>query len=215
VLLALSVLLLVCAQGVLGGMRVRLVEHGLAPVHGIFAQAVFGVMAAFVTVTGRGWLESRPLEVDATKLRGVRTLAWALVGLAFLQVVLGAWYRHTAGARIEPHALNAFALLAVASVLTVKVKRLARERGWLRSSGKALHALLGAQVLLGFTTLYVKVSEVHVDVKVGLTSLHIVLGALTLGTAVAFALKLHRGLAAGPPSAKPAPEAAPAIGAAS
>jgi cytochrome c oxidase assembly protein subunit 15 len=193
-LLALGVVLLVSAQGVLGGMRVVLVEHGLAPVHGSFAQLVFAVMAAFVTVTGRGWLESRALAAPVAAVASLRRVAWALVGLAFLQVLLGAWYRHDAAARIEPHALNAFALLALAIVLTKKLKKTAAGRGWLLSSSKVLHALLGAQLLLGFVAFFAKSSAAHVDVKLGLVSLHIVLGALTLGTAVALALKLHRDL---------------------
>jgi cytochrome c oxidase assembly protein subunit 15 len=191
-ILAGVVLVLVSCQGVLGGMRVRLVEHGLAPIHGSFAQAVFAVMAALVTVTSFGWRHAPPLEGPAAEIRRLRKLAIALVGLAYLQVLLGAWYRHTAGARLEPHAANAFAILALAHVLVRGVKRAAAGNGWVVRSGKLLHGLLGSQILLGIVSWKAKESNISIDWKVGLVSSHLVLGALVLATTVALALKLHR-----------------------
>lgn len=199
---AIGVFLLVCAQGVLGGLRVRLADHGLAPIHGAFAQLAFGVMAALATISSAGWSGAEPVSVSSQGLRSARIKAWIVVALCYVQVLLGAWFRHYAWppsdhARISPHALNALLLLALAGMATKGAKRLAPGRRWLLSTGKLLNMVLGVQLLLGIVTFVAKSSSVHVDVKVGLVSSHIVVGAISLGLAVSLALKLHRGLVPG------------------
>ncbi len=174
-------LVLVIGQGVLGGMRVVLYEHGLAPVHGCVAQAFFAFVMALVALLSAGASELATVE-------GPRRLAVATAGAAYLQVVLGAWYRHTAGARLEPHAIFAVAILALAIALA----RSCRKDPVLRSWTRLLHAALGLQILLGIASWWFKPANVPSDLKVAIVSTHLVFGALVLGTTVAIAVLSFR-----------------------
>jgi cytochrome c oxidase assembly protein subunit 15 len=174
-------LLLVIGQGVLGGMRVVLYEHGLAPIHGCIAQAFFAFVMALVALTSRGSEELATVE-------GPRTLAVAAAGSAYVQVALGAWYRHTAGARLEPHAIFALVILAH----SIALARSCRKDPVLRSWARLLHGALGLQILLGVASWWFKGANVPSDLKVAIVSTHLVFGALVLGTTVAIAVLSFR-----------------------
>ena len=90
--LTVAVLAAVILQGVLGGLRVVLVELDLAVVHACFAQAFFCLAALTVVVTSRWWLDARPTAsgADPTAFR----LAAALVAIVYLQLIAGATMRH-------------------------------------------------------------------------------------------------------------------------
>jgi cytochrome c oxidase assembly protein subunit 15 len=87
-------LVLVVIQGVLGGMRVILLEHSLAIVHASLAQAFFALAVSLALFTSAEWREEvtdRPLT-DSNRLR---LLAAVTTGLIYLQVFFGAVLRHT------------------------------------------------------------------------------------------------------------------------
>lgn len=199
--LGFAALVLVSIQGTLGGLRVVLYEHGLAPVHGCVAQAFFAFIAALAVITSRSWGEARAVATEDAA--AIRRLSLALVGVAYLQVIFGAWYRHTWGARLEPHALGAVGLVALAVVLGRRIKRAHADQPWLARAPRHLHAALGIQVLLGLASWLVKPSSAAPGTKVAIVSFHLVGGALVLGACVALALKVHRSLA---PSAAPVRE---------
>src|SRR3954471_18673653 len=56
--LALAVLAAVILQGILGGLRVILIQLHLAIIHACFAQAFFCLTALVAAVTSRWWIES-------------------------------------------------------------------------------------------------------------------------------------------------------------
>ena len=90
--LAVAVLAAVIFQGVLGGLRVVLVELDLAVVHACFAQAFFCLAALAAVVTSRRWVE--PHETGTGADRTTFRLAAALVVIVYLQLVVGALMRH-------------------------------------------------------------------------------------------------------------------------
>ena len=173
-----ALLLGVIAQGVLGGMRVVLDERLLALIHGCTGPLFFAATAAMVAVTSRHWLyspailagpDSAPAEegvsLDARRARMARLyrLAVLTVGLAYLQLVLGAVVRHsalmfteTAGAIFQT-AVFFHVILAVA--VTTHVLMLTHQCFWNRISrgvSVSLAALIGVQLLLGVSTWMVK-----------------------------------------------------------
>ena len=89
------VLLGVILQGILGGMRVRFDDQGLAMVHGSLAALVFSLMAAVALVTSRSWkyaeFKSHTGDHDVSHLR-----PWAIMIpiVIFGQYVLGGLLRH-------------------------------------------------------------------------------------------------------------------------
>ena len=88
-------LLAVIGQGVLGGFRVRWNSTTLAAVHGTTAQAFFGFMVALCVWTSRSWLAGRRADVESRPgAAKVGRMAWTLLGLVYVQVLVGAWLRH-------------------------------------------------------------------------------------------------------------------------
>jgi cytochrome c oxidase assembly protein subunit 15 len=137
----------VVLQGVLGGLRVVLMQDNLAIVHGMLAQAFFALVAGVALVTSRGWIrmpQGAP-AADAGRLGGLALLVTVLL---YLQIFFGALLTHI-GARLDAH-------LATAGVLSLLVPLLAA-RVWRRRAGLPhlvrpailLGALLALQFLLG------------------------------------------------------------------
>jgi cytochrome c oxidase assembly protein subunit 15 len=89
--LATSVLGMVIFQGVLGGLRVVLVQLDLAIVHACVAQAFFCLAALVCVVTSRWWIEAPDLSVVPSRLI---PLAIACVVMVYAQLIVGAVMRH-------------------------------------------------------------------------------------------------------------------------
>ena len=94
--LAMAVLGAVIVQGVLGGLRVVLIDLNLAVVHGCLAQAVFCLTALVVVATSSWWERTtvEPPQVDQADARRLVALATAGVVVVYAQLVVGALMRH-------------------------------------------------------------------------------------------------------------------------
>lgn len=93
--LALGAVLLVSAQGVLGGLRVTHASIGLAMIHGCTAQAFLCVLVLLGAALSPRWQQlARPARMSAGVLRAVRGMSWLLVAAIYAQLVLGAIMRH-------------------------------------------------------------------------------------------------------------------------
>ena len=138
------VLLMVIAQGILGGLRVVWSERSLALVHGCFGPSFFVACVALMVATGRWWHGIHPGDhrsdqvldgsdvtrdsTDATvnnespeRLRPSRFLLGSLAAVLVLgmsQLVLGAVMRH-APATMTPSAFAAVVGLHVAGAFTL------------------------------------------------------------------------------------------------
>ena len=137
----------VVLQGVLGGLRVVLVQDNLAIVHGMLAQAFFALVAGVALFTSPAWtrMPEGPLPGDGGRL-GALSLSIAVV--VYVQIFFGALLTHL-GARLDAH-------LATAGLLSVLAPLLAA-RAWRRRAGVPhlvrpailLCVLLALQLLLG------------------------------------------------------------------
>lgn len=157
-------LALVILQGVLGGARVLFDERLIALIHGCIGPLFFAYLAGLVVVTSRWWQTATHVE-SAVGSRLARA-AWATVGIAFVQLVLGAIVRHvplTASPGVFRAALVLH--LVVAALLAFHV--LARPwLVWKYSAGVkgvawpivAVQALVVAQIALGVGTYVMKYS---------------------------------------------------------
>ena len=175
----------VVAQGVLGGLRVVLLEDTLAIVHGSLAQAFFALLSAIALLTSRA---------AAVPLRGadpaVRRVACAAAAVVYLQIVFGALLTHAGWLWL--HVGGALAVFAVVPSVTAR----------LRGSGdpvaapiaRALLVLLGLQLLLGvgsflarFTAIWIPGGQTTLLV---LPVAHRLVGSLILGAVVVLALRV-------------------------
>src|SRR5437867_6142763 len=91
----------VIAQGVLGGLRVVLLQQTLAIIHACFAQAFFALTVALALFTSREW---RSETIEARIADGGRLWRLGAMTTAFIyiQVIFGAVLRHT-GERLDAH----------------------------------------------------------------------------------------------------------------
>jgi cytochrome c oxidase assembly protein subunit 15 len=130
----------VMIQGVLGGLRVVLLQGTLAMVHGCIAQAFFGLLVVIAVLTSPGARLTAPSSDPVT-----RALTFAACALVYLQIVFGALLTHTG--RIDLHLAGATALYVLAPIVAGRSRR-SGDVGvvW---AALVLVALLGIQLALG------------------------------------------------------------------
>ena len=91
--IATACLIAICIQGLLGGLRVDLINLTLAMIHGCFAQASFCLIIFAAIITGRWW-QSAPDLSDELHSRWLIHLAVIAVCVVYGQLIIGAVMRH-------------------------------------------------------------------------------------------------------------------------
>ena len=91
-----SVLAGVIFQGVLGGLRVVLVQLDLAIAHACIAQAFFCLAASAWLLTSRWWIEAPDLSQSDAVFTGRRLIVASVIALTaiYAQLIVGAMMRH-------------------------------------------------------------------------------------------------------------------------
>ena len=88
----------VIIQGVLGGMRVLLDEHGwgteLGIFHAVLAQLFFLLLCSIALLTSQWWTNFNARELDSVAAWSVRRLFIATTFLILVQLIFGATMRH-------------------------------------------------------------------------------------------------------------------------
>ncbi|HSE95032.1 MAG TPA: hypothetical protein VLD61_04025, partial [Methylomirabilota bacterium] len=185
----------VCAQGLLGGLRVVLLRDQLAIAHGCLAQAFFTLLVGLAILTAPGATGHRPAPETG---RGLWQPAGAVLLLLYGQVVLGALTTHAGW--VLTHISGAIVVGLATGALAVRVL------GWeeapaLVRPARALIGLLGVQVVLGLGAYVSRFSSLALPggelAAVGLPVAHRATGALLLAAATALFLGAWR--------ARPAP----------
>ena len=190
--LGLAALVLVVVQGVLGGLRVVLLEQFLAIVHAATAQIFFALTVCLAILTSTDWRGApAPRIYDGGRLW---RLCAVTTGFIYLQIVFGALLRHT-GERLDAHL--AFALLVSLHVILilVRVSRHHADVARLNRLARTLLALLMLQVILGGVSYVAKFTalwRVSFDFIVLFTTAHLAVGALMLAAGVALTFKSYR-----------------------
>ncbi len=211
-LLSVAALIMVCLQGVAGGVWVTDVqvaeqeaERMAAPVeatphlpyilfHGTFGQVVLGVFVIFAAMRSRAWREAAPVRSDTASTD--RFLAAAFIIAMLIQLMLGVVLRKT-GNMLLMHIT--FAALVATLGIGVGVRAWAvrgAQHPALRRVGKALLIVLGLQLLLGLGALYhrglnptstvvVGSDDVSTSTEALITTLHQTTGAILLALAAA------------------------------
>ena len=191
--LGLAALALVILQGVLGGLRVVLLEQTLAIVHAATAQLFFALTVCLAVFTSAGWTHG---AVETTLNDGgrLRRLGAVTTALVYGQIVFGAVLRHT-GERVDAHlTLAALVTLHVIFIIIRVMKDHSTQPGLTRPA-LMLFALTLAQIVLGTLSYLAKFTalwRLPVDAIVLLTTTHLAVGALMLAAAVTLTLGAHR-----------------------
>src|SRR5260370_36749803 len=84
----------VVAEAVLGGQVVRQFLHYWLPViHASFAQIVFAAVLSIAVFTSKWWVSDRP-QLEDSRTPSIHSLAILNAAVIYLQVILGAGFRH-------------------------------------------------------------------------------------------------------------------------
>ena len=217
--LAWSGLALVIAQGTLGGMTVIfLLPVPVSVAHACLAQVFFCVTIALAYATSNEWTQTRSRPDSAR----VRPAAFAAVGVAFVQLVLGAAMRHSGAGLAIPdfplawghlvppfdspgvtvhyaHRLGALAVLG--TVLLLAVRAHGSDVAGLSRMARLLVMLVTLQIMLGATTVLTAKAVLP-------TTAHVAVGAAVLGACFLLSLRAWRTLRPGPAHADAASLAA-------
>lgn len=148
-LLGVIALAAVMIQGMLGGLRVRFNELAgtdLAAVHGSFAQIVFSLLIAIAVLTrkpGTG-------DIPETTRRCLRWQTICLVVFCYLQILWGAWIRHSPDALgIRLHLIFAFVVVGFATLVMKQGLMDPASKLKLKLPFRVLMGLITLQILLG------------------------------------------------------------------
>src|SRR3984957_18944191 len=186
---------LVIAQGILGGLTVKfLLPPPISTAHATLAQLFF-ITIVSITLFTSPWWQSDLHQLDDTGSPRLRPLATVTTAAIFLQLILGAAFRHGAFG-ILPHLIGAVVVFA----LVIFTGRAVRKRFGtvrdLRKWGILLQSFLGIQILLGLAAYWAVAQAIHAAqptaIYITLTVAHVLGGALTLMASVVLTLSCFR-----------------------
>ncbi len=189
----------VIAQGVLGGITVlHFLPPGVSAAHATLAQTFFCMIVALWLFTGRTWVQDPRMQLP-TKRPSLPWLATAAAACVYMQLILGAAFRHH-GIKLLPHIISA---AVVTFVLLWTVVRVLSEYALveqLRRPALMLLALLMVQLTLGFGAWLTRVEWGREAPQPGMamvytTVAHVAVGALLLATTVVLAIQAWRHVA--------------------
>jgi heme a synthase len=185
----------VIAQGILGGMTVRMFQPpAVSAAHATLAQLFFSTLVAIAVFTSPWWMAGVP-QLDDRGTPRVRSLVIWTASAVFLQLILGAAFRHKAFG-IIPHLIGAVIVTVLIFVTAGALKRRFAAVPALRSCARYLHILIGVQLVLGagayWSRLYSARFPQPIGVMVALTVVHTVTGALVLAATLVTTLISYR-----------------------
>jgi cytochrome c oxidase assembly protein subunit 15 len=177
----------VIVQGVMGGLRVTEKSLALAMVHGCFAQAFLCLTIAIAAATSPRFPGgARFGGGDLPRDQALRTWTAALVGAAYVQLILGAWLRHVGGTpAVVVHVAGALIVGACLIMAALHVFSRPESEAPLGGLTIGLFLLYGFQLLLGVAT-YVLVMSMSGRnaanfAQAYVPTIHVAMGAIVLG----------------------------------
>jgi len=200
----------VLAQAVLGGITVLFyLPPWISTAHATLAQTFFCLLVAAALGSGREWMEGGPRQIMDGRRPRLTTLTVVTAGAVYLQLILGAAFRHSA-IKLLPHLIGAG---VVSALILWTVTRVLTDYGRIPALRRPAAALLGillVQLGLGFGSFLTKVdwgkdAPQPLLSMVATTVAHVAVGALLLATSVVLAMQARRHLAS---AADPLPRAA-------
>ena len=164
---------------------------GLAAAHASLAPLFLSAITAIAVLTSRGWSQE-PQRVDDRGLPWLRPLAISAPVLVFLQILMGAAYRHKLMS-VMPHMAGAMIVSLVTLIVSMVVMQQYPEHPPLRHAAIALMSVVLAQVTLGVAAFTLQLLDME-NTPAGIVStvLHVLTASLTLAASLILAMQVHR-----------------------
>jgi len=193
--LGLVAVLGVAVQAILGGQVVlRLLHYWLPVIHACFAQIVFGAVLGIAVFTSKWWVSERP-QLEDSGTPSIHSLTIRNAGIIYLQVILGAGFRHK-DIPIWPHMAGAMLVLGMVIWTAVALRKRFPQSRELSRARILLHAIFGVQFLLGLAAYWSRLTTVEapqpMPVMVTLTVIHTVVGAVLFAFSLLVVLMCYR-----------------------
>lgn len=193
----------VIAQGLLGGLTVKLnLPLAVSAAHATLAQLFFCTTVSLAVFTTRSWTMDRPLleERPGPPLRYICTAAAATI---FLQLILGATLRHSATwdkplptDLLLTHIGGAIAVTLLLGSASLLVLRRYHGEPFLTRPALVALALLVVQLSLGVAAYIVRAASPNdpqpLNPMVGVTVAHVACGALVFATTIVLTLRVFK-----------------------
>jgi heme a synthase len=193
--LGVAAVLAIVAQALLGGITVLFyLPVTISVSHACLAQLFFCIAVSLALFTGRDWRWD-DTEFEDISTPSLRRLSVTTTALVFVQLLLGAAFRHH-GFGIVPHILVAG--LVTVGVLWLLVRVLAQfsSQPRLKRAVFLLSLLLVLQVFLGIGSYLMLLSARNapqpLPAVVAVTTTHVAVGALVLASSLLLTLKIYR-----------------------
>ena len=198
----------VIAQGLLGGLTVKLsLPLAVSAAHATLAQLFFCTTVSLAVFTSRSWMASRAMldERPGPPLRYICTAAAATI---FLQLTLGATLRHSATwdkplptDLLLTHIGGAIAVTLLLGSASLLVLRRYRGEPFLTRPALIALGLLVVQLSLGVAAYIVRAASPNdpqpLNPMVGVTVAHVACGALVFATTIVLTLRVFKVLRPG------------------
>lgn len=214
-LLSVGAVLGVIFQGILGGLTVlEFTPPLISTAHATVGQTMFCLLAVIAVFTSKSWLEEPSQTISPKEAAPLIRHAWMLIGFLYLQLILGAAFRHVwtkwgpnaanrwpahkiVHAFLYPHMLNA--LLVAGLILYLSMRALSKHANitLLKRPAIWMLLLLILQLVLGVSAYFVRVVQGVDEVQptlglVAVTVAHLAVGALILALAMIFTVQAYR-----------------------
>jgi heme a synthase len=205
----------VIVQGVLGGLTVlNFLPPAISTAHATVGQTMFCVLAAIAVFTSRSWLEEPAQMISRKDARPLLRHCWMLIGFLYLQLILGAAFRHVwtkwgpsgsnhwpvhkiVHAFLYPHIVNSIIVSVLLLYVSLRTLTKHQDIPHLRKPALALLLLLIAQLLLGVSAYVVRVVQGVDELQptmslVAVTVSHLAVGALILALTAVLTIQAYR-----------------------
>jgi heme a synthase len=150
--------------------------------------------AAIAAAWARTQWTSPPEMVEARGWKPLRAMAAVTPAAVFVQIVLGALYRHQITG-VMPHMLGAMIVVLLTLVVPVMVLQNYPQHRELRAAAAALVAIVLVQVCLGAAAFVMVILNTSNTASFAWTATgHVATGALTLGASVVMAMAAVRNI---------------------
>jgi heme a synthase len=195
--LALGALGTVIAQGILGGITVLFyLPPAVSSAHAALAQTFFCIAVAMAMFTGRKWIEEQPRVEFDQRRPSLFTLTLLSIFVLYVQLILGAMFRHHA-LSWWPHVVNAAIVSFVLAWTAIRAISVYSHIEAVNRPAIIMISLLITQLFLGFTAFLTRVAwgvnAVQPELPMVVSTVaHVALGALLLATTVVLAIQVWR-----------------------
>src|SRR3954452_13716877 len=218
--LGIFALLAVIAQGLLGGLTVKLMlPLAVSRAHATLAQLFFCTTVSLAGFTSRSWIEARPIGEEKGTLP-LRYLCTAALVTIFLQLIIGATLRHSATwdqklpvELVLTHIGGALAVTIALGSASLAVLRRHKDEKFLTRPAMIALLLLVVQLSLGIAAYVTRLKSPNdpqpLNPMISITVAHVACGALVFVSTIVLTLRTYRVLPARETRVAPAEHGSP------